>query len=232
VSERGEHWESIYATAPSTQVSWYQREPATSLRLVEEIASGPSAAVIDIGAGTSMLVDRLLARGFQDVAGLDISSHALDDVRQRLGEHARRVAFIVQDVLAWEPTRQYDVWHDRAVFHFLTEPSRRDKYINLAAQSIRAGGALVLATFADDGPTHCSGLPVSRYSAQDLADAFSQFFTLVHHERSAHHARQGRTALHLGRAPTHITRWSAIATRGCRVDQEATARGVVLACSW
>jgi len=186
VSESGEHWEGIYATAPSTQLSWYEREPVTSLRLVEEIAAGPSAAVIDIGAGTSVLCDRLLAAGFRDVTVLDISFHAVDEVRQRLGERADRVTFLVQDVLAWEPARQYDVWHDRAVFHFLTEPSRRDKYINLAARSIRVGGALVLATFADDGPTHCSGLPVLRCSAQDLAGSFSAFFTLVHHEREMH----------------------------------------------
>jgi 2-polyprenyl-3-methyl-5-hydroxy-6-metoxy-1,4-benzoquinol methylase len=186
VAERGEHWESIYATAPSTQVSWYEREPATSLRLVEEVASGLDAAVIDIGAGASLLVDRLLVGGFRDVTVLDISHHALDEVGRRLGDQARRVTFIAEDVLMWEPDRQYEIWHDRAVFHFLTEPLARDRYIDLAARSIRSGGALVLATFAEDGPAQCSGLPVSRYSAEGLEDAFSLFFTLIHDEREEH----------------------------------------------
>ena len=160
VIERGEHWESIYSASPFSQVSWYEREPATSLRLIEEIAAGPSAAVIDIGAGASSLVDRLLAGGFRDVTVLDISRRALDEVRRRLGERALPVTFIVQDVLRWAPDRQYDIWHDRAVFHFLTEPSEREAYVDLAARSIRSGGVLVVATFAADGPTHCSGLPV------------------------------------------------------------------------
>jgi SAM-dependent methyltransferase len=186
VSERGEHWENIHATAPATQASWYEREPATSLRLIRGIASGPSADVVDIGAGTSFLVDRLLASGFRDVTVLDISHRALDGVRRRLGDQARGVTFIAEDVLMWEPDRQYEIWHDRAVFHFLTEPLARDRYINLAARSIRSGGALVLATFAEDGPAQCSGLPVSRYSAEGLEDAFSLSFTLIHDEREEH----------------------------------------------
>ena len=186
MSESREHWESIYATAPLTQVSWYEREPATSLRLVEEFTSGPSSAVIDIGAGTSSLVDRLLAGGFRDVTVLDISRHALDEVRRRLGARARRVAFLVQDVLTWEPDRQYDVWHDRAVFHFLSEPLAREQYVALAARSIRSGGVLVLGAFAPDGPSHCSQLPVSRYSAPDLEAAFSESFALIHEEREEH----------------------------------------------
>jgi len=191
VPERGDHWERIYAAVPSTQVSWYEREPAPSLRLIEEITSEPPAAVIDIGAGASSLVDRLLANGFTDVTVLDISRHALDEVRRRLGEQAPRVTFINQDVLTWKPDRQYDIWHDRAVFHFLTASPPRDRYIDLAARAIRSGGSLVLATFADDGPTQCSGLPVSRYSAQDLEEAFSAFFALIRHEREEHTTPRG-----------------------------------------
>ena len=187
MNEPGDHWENIYETASSTELSWYEREPATSLRLIEEISSDPSAAFIDIGAGTSSLVDRLLAKGFTDVTVLDIAQHALTEVQQRLGDHAAHVTFVHQDVLTWKPDRQYDIWHDRAVFHFLTEPSSRHRYVELTARSIREGGALVLATFAaDGGPTQCSGLPVARYAAHDLEDTFAASFSLVETEREEH----------------------------------------------
>jgi len=183
---RREHWEKVYATVPSTQVSWYEREPATSLRLIEEMSEGPSSAVIDVGGGASLLVDRLVASEFSDVTVLDVSDHALAQVRERFGDRASRVTFITRDVLAWTPDRQYDIWHDRAVFHFLTDPSDRDRYVDLAARAIRPGGVLVVATFADDGPAECSGLPVSGYSAHDLGAAFAEFFEVVRHEREVH----------------------------------------------
>jgi Trans-aconitate methyltransferase len=186
VPGRDDHWEDIYASTPSTEVSWYEDEPAESLRLIEKFASNRSARVIDLGAGTSVLVDRLLGDGFTDVTVLDVSQHALTEVRQRLGERVRHVTFVHQDVLTWKPDRQYDIWHDRAVFHFLTERTARDRYIQIAAHAIRVGGGLVLATFAEDGPMQCSGLPVSRYSAQDLEAAFSATFSLVEHERAEH----------------------------------------------
>jgi trans-aconitate methyltransferase len=150
------------------------------------MAANHSAAIIDVGAGTSALVDCLLANGFEDVTVLDVSSHALDEVRDRLGARASRVSFLVEDVLSWRPERAYDVWHDRAVFHFLTDSSQQRHYVALAARGVKSGGALIVATFADDGPTHCSGLPVHRYSAAELADAFSTHFELVHDERELH----------------------------------------------
>ncbi len=183
---RGDHWEIVYTTAASMDLSWYEREPVTSLRLIKEITSEPSAAVIDIGAGTSSLVDRLLAREFTDVTVLDIAQHALTEVQQRLGDRAKLVTFVHQDALTWKPDRQYDIWHDRAVFHFLTDTSARDRYVDLAARSIRHGGVLVLATFAEDGPTHCSGLPVARYTTHDLEDAFAASCSLVKNEREEH----------------------------------------------
>jgi 2-polyprenyl-3-methyl-5-hydroxy-6-metoxy-1,4-benzoquinol methylase len=182
----GDLWEAIYASTPPTEVSWYARNPAVSLRLVEAMASSPLVAVVDIGAGASLLVDRLLADNFTDVTVLDVSQHALTQVKNRLGETAQRVTFVHQDVLAWQPDREYAVWHDRAVFHFLTEPAMRDQYVDIAARAVRRGGALVLGTFAEDGPTHCSGLPVSRYSAEDLKGALSTSFSLVAHEREDH----------------------------------------------
>jgi 2-polyprenyl-3-methyl-5-hydroxy-6-metoxy-1,4-benzoquinol methylase len=191
VSEVVSHWDGVYSSAPSTTKSWYEREPTHSLRLVTQAARDCSAAIIDIGAGTSMLVDRLLESGFTDVTVLDISAHALEEVRRRLGERANTATFITSDVLSWQPDLHYDVWHDRAVFHFLTEPSQRAHYVSLAEAGIRQGGLLIVATFAEDGPTQCSGLDVTRYSADDLAATFAAGFEPVLNEREAHHTPTG-----------------------------------------
>jgi len=117
---------------------------------------------------------------------LDVAQHALTEVQQRLGDHAQRATFVHQDVLTWKPERQYDLWHDRAVFHFLTERSARERYIDLTTRSVGEGGVVVLATFAPDGPTHCSGLPVARYTARDLETTFAVSFSLVKTEREEH----------------------------------------------
>jgi Methyltransferase domain len=186
-----DHWEQIYATRPSSGVSWFQREPAMSLRLILAIASGPSTGVVDIGAGASSLVDALIRRGFRDVTVLDVAGHALAEVRRRLGEEASRVTFVEHDVLTWVPDRQYEIWHDRAVFHFLTERDDRDRYVALAAGAVRTGGYVIAATFAEVGPTQCSGLPVCRYSAGAISDVFSPSFSLVSHEREEHVTPQG-----------------------------------------
>jgi hypothetical protein len=155
------------------------------------IAGSTSAAIIDLGAGTSRLVDRLLDAGFVDVTVLDISAHALDEVGRRLGPRAMRAKFICQDVLSWQTERQYDVWHDRAVFHFLTDEAQRSRYVAVAAEAVRAGGAVIVATFAEDGPATCSGLPVARYSADELAGAFARGFEPVHAEREPHETPAG-----------------------------------------
>jgi trans-aconitate methyltransferase len=186
MSERGEPWERTYATRSDTELSWYEREPATSLRLIESVASGSLAAVVDIGGGTSTLVDRLLDLGFEDLTVLDISANALEQVRTRLGDRAGRVQFVHHDVLTWEPDRHYDVLHDRAVFHFVTLADERAQYVEVVGRALRSGGAMVIATFASDGPTHCSGLPVTRYSPNDLAQTFSERFSLVAHELEDH----------------------------------------------
>jgi hypothetical protein len=191
VGQSADHWDGIYATGTSTSRSWYEREPTQSLRLIATAAASPSAAIIDLGAGTSMLVDRLLDTGFTDVTVLDISAHALDEVRRRLGPLASRVTFIRHDVLTWQPERRYDIWHDRVVFHFLSDPAQRSRYVAVAEGAVRAGGALIMATFAQDGPNQCSGLPVARYSADELADAFSAGFEPVHHERERHETPAG-----------------------------------------
>jgi SAM-dependent methyltransferase len=193
VEGRTEHWEQVYTTRATSEVSWYQREPGTSIRLIKKIASGTDDAVIDVGGGASFLVDRLLAHGFTDVTVLDISEHVLEEVRRRLGPLADSVELIAQDLLTWEPPRHYDVWHDRAVFHFLTQPQERRRYLAVAARALEAGSNLILGTFAEDGPTQCSGLPVARYSALDLRDAFAASFALVMHEREEHVTPSGGT---------------------------------------
>lgn len=186
MTERATHWEDVYSRNPVMSLSWFEREPTTSLRLIDEVASGPTDGLIDVGAGASSLVDQLVEHGFTDVSVLDVSQLALNEVRLRLGEKAPRVTFVAQDVLTWQPDRQYNIWHDRAVFHFLTEETDRERYVEIAAQTIRLRGLLLLATFAEDGATQCSGLPVARYSVGDLKEVFSASFSLVKQEREEH----------------------------------------------
>jgi trans-aconitate methyltransferase len=176
----------VYATRALDEVSWYQPEPATSLRLVEGSAPDRSAAIVDIGSGASFLADRLLADGYRDVTIVDVSDRALDAVRVRLGTHSHLLTYVVSDILAWSPERAYHVWHDRAVFHFLTDDRQRSRYVELAAAALRPGGTLIIATFAADGPTHCSGLPVRRHTAGELASTFAKAFTVEASESEEH----------------------------------------------
>jgi len=157
-----------------------------SVRLIAANEAGTSAAVVDVGAGASVLVDHLLALGYTDVTVLDVSRRALDEVRQRLGARCERVVFVHHDVVTWEPRRLYDVWHDRAAFHFLTERNERDQYVDVVSRAVRVGGSAVLATFAEDGPAQCSGLPVVRYSAEMLAEVFAESFSLAREDRQEH----------------------------------------------
>ena len=186
---RPTYWDDVYRTRNLESVSWFQDHPATSLRLVE---STPGS-VIDVGAGTSNLVDELLGAGRTDVTLLDVSEAALTLTRRRLGDAADRVTFEVADVVDWNPGRQFDVWHDRATFHFLTDPAHRRRYVDLVADAVATNGILVLGTFAEDGPTRCSGLPTARYSATDLTTLFSPRFALEHEEREAHPTPAGTT---------------------------------------
>jgi SAM-dependent methyltransferase len=178
---RAAHWDAVYAGKPTDEVSWYQREPAVSLRLLSECAPAP-AEVLDVGAGASTLADRLVDGGW-DVTLLDVSAEALAVVRARLAD---RAAYVVADLLTWTPDRAYRAWHDRAVFHFLTDPADQERYVGLAAHTVTAGGVVVLGTFAEDGPESCSGLPTARWSAERLAARFAPAFAAVHAEREEH----------------------------------------------
>jgi len=186
VSTLGDHWEDVYTTKSSSEVSWYQRSPTTSIRLITASIASTSDPVLDIGTGASLLTDNLLADGLTDLTVLDVSRHALDEVRHRLGDKANGVTFVHADVLEWRPERRYMVWHDRAVFHFLTEPEKKRRYMETMRRALHADGTAVVGTFAEDGPTHCSGLPVSRYSGGELDDVFSASFTPIEHLREEH----------------------------------------------
>lgn len=162
------HWNERYRTVGSTEVSWYEPEPTVSLELLDVLGVGADQSVIDIGGGASVLVDHLLARGHLDLAVLDLSTAALDEARLRTGEPTA-VTWIESDLLSWTAPRRWQVWHDRAVLHFLTTDDQRAAYARALAAAIQPGGAVVLGAFAPDGPTHCSGLEVRRQTFDDLA---------------------------------------------------------------
>ena len=185
-----QHWDDVYATKGTDRVSWFQARPATSLRLLEAFGETPPS-LIDVGAGASTLVDELLVRGWTDITLLDISHEALDLVRTRLASRGLAATAVACDLLTWEPDRTYDLWHDRAVLHFLTQPQDRARYVETAARAVRPGGHLVIGAFAEDGPRHCSGLPTARYRPDELASVFSADFELVHSEREGHHTPDG-----------------------------------------
>lgn len=188
------HWERVYGTRATDSVSWYQPHADRSLRLIEQAGIGPEAALIDVGGGASTLVDDLLARGFRDLTVLDLSEAALQAARKRLGARADAVQWRVADITtAALPAHGIDLWHDRAVFHFLTAPADRQAYVRQVLRSVRPGGHVIVATFAEDGPLQCSGLPVMRYDADGLHAEFGAAFTLVGHEREAHHTPLGTT---------------------------------------
>jgi 2-polyprenyl-3-methyl-5-hydroxy-6-metoxy-1,4-benzoquinol methylase len=172
-----QHWESVYECKSDAEVSWTQNEPRLSMALIGEVCRA-NGRVIDVGAGTSPLVERLLDAGFS-VAVLDISAAALERARSRVGERGQRVEWIAADVTAKDEVGRFDVWHDRAVFHFLTEPSDRAAYVALLTRSVSVGGHAVMATFALDGPEQCSGLPVERYDGASLANELGAGFALL-----------------------------------------------------
>ena len=175
--DRKQHWEMVYSTKSDEEVSWFQSTPDTSLAM---IGSRPlSSRIIDIGGGASRLVDALLDRGYSALSVLDISEAALSVAKDRLGSRAGLVNWIVADITQWQPSGAFDVWHDRAVFHFLTDADDRRAYIDALTMGLAKGGAGLIATFAENGPERCSGLPVRRYSSETLAAELGPRFRLV-----------------------------------------------------
>lgn len=181
------HWEAIYTSKNSEEVSWFQQHDAISLQMIEKSGIALNDAIIDVGGGASTLVDDLLALGYSDLSVLDISEKALDVARQRLGEKASVVNWLVGDITEIGlPEQQYALWHDRAVFHFLVEREDRQRYVQSLARSLVPRGHVIVATFAEDGPEKCSGLPVRRYSVSELERELGDDFILQSHEKESH----------------------------------------------
>lgn len=190
--ERKQHWEQVYTTKASDAVSWFQEHAEQSLRLIHNTGLGLNAAIIDVGGGASTLVDDLVTEGYTDLAVLDLSAVALAVAKQRLGEKARAVHWLEGDITRVDlPIHRFDIWHDRAVFHFLTDPSDRHAYVEQVMRAVRPGGHVIVATFAENGPEKCSGLPVMRYRPEALHAEFGDAFLLVNHEQEAHHTPFG-----------------------------------------
>jgi SAM-dependent methyltransferase len=188
---RKDHWEAVYTTKSSDEVSWYEVDPSLSLNLIQQVSPTPNS-VIDVGGGQSLLVDRLLDIGIGKVAVLDISNVALDRTKDRLGGRAANVEWIEADVTSISNVGTFDLWHDRAVFHFLTEPKDREAYVELAVKSIPVRGHLIIGTFATDGPEKCSGLPVCRYDADSMASTLGNRFMLVSSQNHVHATPWGK----------------------------------------
>ena len=185
--DRKSHWEQVYSTKGEVKVSWYQDEPRLSLELIRAVVPATGGRIIDVGGGTSVLVDRLLELPFEAIAVLDISETALGKARSRLGEQpARRVRWLSADVTDVDDLGTFDIWHDRAVFHFLTDVSDRKRYVELARRTVPEGGHLIVASFADDGPKRCSDLDVCRYNAKTMGAELGEGFSLVREARETH----------------------------------------------
>lgn len=183
------HWNERYRSTGPREVSWYEERPTTSLELLAALGVGPAQSVIDVGGGASTLVDHLLRDGHHDLTVLDLSAIALATARARLGDPAA-VTWIEADLLTWQPTRRWDVWHDRAVLHFLVDEADRAIYRALLDRSLEPGGAVVIGAFAEDGPTHCSALPVRRHSPEDLVELLGDI-EVVEHRRHIHRTPGG-----------------------------------------
>jgi len=188
------HWEKVYATKAPESVSWYRAHLETSLGLIERAGVGCSASIIDIGGGESTFVDDLLLRGYKNLTVLDVSQTAIEVTKKRLGSAADQVRWLVGDIIEIElEPRAYDLWHDRAVFHFLTTPERRIAYVQQVTRAVKPGGHVIVSTFGPEGPTKCSGLKVMRYGAESLHGEFGRRFRLVESSKELHQTPFGTT---------------------------------------
>jgi ubiquinone/menaquinone biosynthesis C-methylase UbiE len=182
-----EHWERVYDTKAPTEVSWFSPHLRTSLSLILQVCSKRASSIIDVGGGESTLVDDLLSCGYEDITVLDIAQTAIDNTRERLGSAANQATWIVGDVTSVTlPDRRYDLWHDRAVFHFLTRPEECHAYVHQVASTVKVGGHVIVATFGTEGPRKCSGLDVMRYDADSLHAQFGLQFRLVESSKEIH----------------------------------------------
>ena len=191
-SSSRDHWQRIYGAKDEDEMSWFQAHPRTSLKLVVATGLGTDARIVDIGAGASRLVDALLDAGFRNVTVLDVAEGARDKAKRRLGPRASAVTWVTADVASWEPGSPFDLWHDRAVFHFMTRPEDQESYRATMLRALRPGGQAIIATFSMAGPERCSGLPVRRYEPESLASELGTGFRLVGCVREQHLTPAGR----------------------------------------
>ena len=190
-NDRRDHWEKVYVEKSDLDLSWFQEVPSTSLELAEHARINSASVVIDIGGGTSRFAECLIEKGVRDVSVLDLSQSALDANRSRLGPRGKDVTWLVADITTWKPERQYDLWHDRAVFHFLVKEEDRAAYLHCLNKAVKAGGHAIIATFAPDGPEKCSGLPVERYSPESLSVTLGETYELLEHSFDVHVTPRG-----------------------------------------
>jgi SAM-dependent methyltransferase len=183
---RQAHWENVYTTKSEKEVSWFQETPAPSLELIALTRLPVDAAIIDIGGGASRLVDDLLAREFRRLTVLDLSGAALAAAKERLGESGAEVQWVIADITKWEPKQTYDLWHDRAAFHFLTDHADQSAYVDRIKRAVKPGGYVVIGTFAPDGPERCSSLPIVRHDATTLVKILGSDFVLTDTRRHDH----------------------------------------------
>ncbi len=174
-----QHWENVFRQKTDDQKSWFQQYPSTSIKFIEELGLPKNASVIDVGGGDSNLVDALLEKGCSNITVLDISSIAIENVKKRLGGKASKVTWIVSDITDYNPDRQFDLWHDRAAFHFLTDEQNINTYIKTCTKAVAPNGYLVLGTFSDKGPTQCSGLSITQYSKDSMLARFKAKFEMI-----------------------------------------------------
>ncbi|KJC57214.1 SAM-dependent methyltransferase [Bradyrhizobium sp. LTSPM299] len=186
ISGRAAHWQNVYERKGEREVSWFQESPSPSLELIAFADAEPTSPIVDVGGGAARLVDALLTAGYADLTVLDLSDAALAASRARLGAASDRVDWIVADVTTWRPTRNYDIWHDRAAFHFLNAPEEQAAYVACVRRAVQIGGHVIIGTFAIDGPEKCSGLPVTRHSADSITALLGAGFTLTDHRRHNH----------------------------------------------
>jgi trans-aconitate methyltransferase len=185
------HWEDVYRKKKVDEVSWYQPQPGLSLHMIAAAKLDRDAAIIDVGGGASRLIDNLVIQGYTNLSVLDISGESLTCAKERVGPAGQNVQWIESDITVFNPSQKFHFWHDRAVFHFLTDPGERTRYLEVMNKSLASGAYVLIATFAPDGPEKCSGLPVQRYSHESLQQTLGPAYKIVAHEQETHSTPSG-----------------------------------------
>lgn len=191
MSNMEKHWNQIYSEKDYTEVTWFQSYPSVSLKLINSLNLSKDSSILDVGCGATMLLDVLIAEGFQNITAIDLSHSALEQLRQRLSSNQQLINWIEGDITIYHFDNTFDLWHDRAVFHFLTTEQEQQLYINQLNKYLKANGNLIISTFAEDGPLKCSGLEIKRYAKDELIDKFSEFFEFLHFEKETHVSPKG-----------------------------------------